>query len=93
MNKMHKIRDSIFWLAVVFMVWFTIFCIWEYMVRLRHCEERITQLEASARPLFVVDKYATVELNGEKLYPVQEDEKMLVEELKDNHETHETHEK
>jgi len=48
------------------------FILWDHVtMRLESHEQRIRELEAQARPLVVVDKWAHVYLNGEEVPPPQ----------------------
>ncbi|MBN2060725.1 MAG: hypothetical protein JW882_09955 [Deltaproteobacteria bacterium] len=54
-----------------------IFIAYDYVSsNFREYERRIAALEAEARPLFVVDKYSTVFLNGEELSLTEGTEKI-----------------
>jgi hypothetical protein len=61
------------WLAFMLAVLLFAFIVWDYVsTRLESHERRIRELEATARPLVVVDKWAHVYLNGEEVPPPEE---------------------
>lgn len=66
---MKEIRSLIGWIGVLGMLCFCLFCAWDFVsFNLRECERRISALEASARPLFIVDRYSSVEVLGQEVY-------------------------
>lgn len=67
---MKKIICLIGGVGVLCMLLFCLFCAWDYVTwNLRNYEQRISALESSARPLFIVDKYSSVEVMGQEVYP------------------------
>jgi hypothetical protein len=71
-------------IITVIVVCFGLFCAWDYVsFNLRQYESRIAALEASARPLFIVDKYSMVQVDGHEVYaPTQVPATTLAEEIK-----------
>jgi len=67
------VKGIIGWGGFIFMILFSIFVVWDYVTtKLHNHENRISELETTARPLIVVDKYSSVHLNGDKIYPAKE---------------------
>lgn len=80
---MKGIKGILGWVAVLGMLLFCLFCAWDYVTfNLRECERRILALEQSARPLFIVDKYSSVEVMGQEVYPIPDKTPTLAEEIK-----------
>ena len=66
---MKQIRSLVGWVGFVVMLMFCLLVVWDYgTTRIRDHERRIAQLEREARPLFVVDRFSHVYLNGDAVY-------------------------
>lgn len=62
-----SIHNTLMLILVIIVVFF-LACAYDYVSsNFRAYERRISALEAEARPLFVVDKYSSVYLNGEEV--------------------------
>ena len=71
---MKDIKSLIGWFAFLIMTFLCLFCIWDYVhMKMENHEKRIAALEAETRPLFIVDKFSDVYLNGEKVYDENDD--------------------
>jgi len=65
----NEIKSIIGWIAFLVLLFFSLFCAWDYVsTKFAGYEKRLVALEQEARPLFIVDKYSSVYLNGEEVY-------------------------
>jgi hypothetical protein len=68
-NMVKQVKSLIGWCAFLFMVFFFLFCTWDYVTnKMDSHERRIAALEKEVRPLIVVDKYSTVMFEGYEVY-------------------------
>ena len=78
MNKMKDIKIAV----CVILALFRLFFAWDWVsFNLRNQERRILALEQTARPLFIVDKYSSVEIRGQEVYPAPDKTHTLAEEI------------
>lgn len=70
-----RIRDLMGWGAFLCMLVFSGVVCWDYVhTKLENHERRLTELEATARPLVIVDRFSHVYLNGEEAYSYENEE-------------------
>ena len=61
-------KNIIGWVSVLLMIVLIGFVIWDYVfTKLENHEQRIDELENTARPLVIVDRFSHVYLNGEEV--------------------------
>ncbi len=71
---MKETKSLIGWCAVIIMLMFWAFCAWDFVtMKIQEYDRRLAALEQEARPLFVVDRYSHVYLNGKEI-PIDGDE-------------------